>query len=430
MLNKIYTSAVILSLVACSSEQTKPGDKKMEKVPLETSVSFFCLTESPEIGSFQDKLFTEGGFSGLHYIPGTDMEFYIVTDRGPNVSLENLSNIADDQHVMFFPFPDYSQKIMRIQLVDSALRVLEVNPIRDFDKNPIHGLPVQRTLTEGKEQAWIDFKGTQAKMYPWSLDVEGITLGNDDDIWITDEYRTAIVQLNKSDFSMRNIYTPESDIKGDQVKKINSEFLNRQPNRGFEAIACTPGGKVIAMLQSPLHDSLIPDSVKTRLIRVLELDPKTGQTRIFGYETAINDDAKIGDMTAINEHEFLVIEHGKDASGKTAHIYKIDLQYATDISQVNFNLGTSFEALLNNSKAQYRGMILAQKTHVLDLIKAGFNPKFGKPEGLTIIDESRIAIINDNDFGINTPDATGAIQFTNEPSCLYVFTFNQAVFKK
>jgi hypothetical protein len=75
-------------------------------------------------------------------------------------------------------------------------------------------------------------------------------------------------------------------------------------------------------------------------------------------------------------------------------------------------------------------MILAQKTHVLDLIKAGFNSKFGKPEGLTIIDESRIAIINDNDFGINTPDATGAIQFTNEPSCLYVFTFNQAVFKK
>ena len=430
MLNKFYTSAVILFLVACSSEQSKPEDKKMETVTLETSVAFYCLTESPEIGFFQDKLFTEGGFSGLHYIPGTDMEFFIVTDRGPNVSLENLSNIAEEQHIMFFPFPDYSQKIIRVQLVDSTLRVLEVNPIKDFDKNPIHGLPVQRSLTEGKEQAWIDFKGTNSEMYPWSLDAEGITLGNDDDIWITDEYRTAIVQLNKSDFSMRNIYTPEDNIEDDNVKKINSEFLNRQPNRGFEAIALTPSGKIVAMLQSPIHDPLISDSIKTRLIRILELDPKTGKTRIFGYEADINDDAKIGDMTAINEHEFLVIEHGKDAMGKTAHIYKIDLEYATDISQVHFNMGTSFEALLNNSKAQYRGMILAQKTHVLDLIKAGFNTKFGKPEGLTIIDESRIAIVNDNDFGINTPDATGAIQFTNEPSCLYVFTFNQAIFKE
>lgn len=429
MLHRIYISVVILFFVGCSEENKQQEEQKVENEPLKVSTSSFCLVESPEIGYFQDKLLTEGGFSGLHYIPGSDMEFYIVTDRGPNVSLENLSNIAEEQHVMFFPFPNYSQKIIRVQLVDSALRVLDVNPIMNFDKNPIHGLPVQRNLTEGKEQAWIDFKGTQAEMYPWSLDVEGITLGNDNDIWITDEYRTAIVQLNKSDFSMRNIYTPEDNIEGDNVKKINSEFLNRQPNRGFEAIALTPSGKIVAMLQSPIHDPLISDSIKTRLIRILELDPKTGKTRIFGYEADINDDAKIGDMTAINEHEFLVIEHGKDATGKTAHIYKIDLEYATDISQVHFNMGTSFEALLNNSKAQYRGMILAQKTHVLDLIKAGFNPEFGKPEGLTIIDESRLAVINDNDFGINTPDATGAIQFTNEPSCLYVFTFNQAIFK-
>lgn len=430
MLHRIYISVVILFFVGCSEENKQQEEQKVENEPLKVSTSSFCLVESPEIGYFQDKLLTEGGFSGLHYIPGSDMEFYIVTDRGPNVSLENLSNIAEEQHVMFFPFPNYSQKIIRVQLVDSALRVLDVNPIMNFDKNPIHGLPVQRNLTEGKEQAWIDFKGTQAEMYPWSLDVEGITLGNDNDIWITDEYRTSIIQLNKSDFSMRNIYTPESDIEGDFVKKINSEFLNRQPNRGFEAIAFTPNGKVIAMLQSPLHDPLVSDSVKTRLIRILELDPKTGKTRVFGYEAEINDDAKIGDMTAINEHEFLVIEHGKDSTGKTAHIYKIDLEHATDISQVHFNMGTSFEALLNNSKAQYRGLILAQKTHVLDLIKAGFNPEFGKPEGLTIIDESRLAVINDNDFGINTPDATGAIQFTNEPSCLYVFTFNQAIFKK
>jgi hypothetical protein len=430
MKSRIYYGLIILLFANCSSEQTHQIEKSHENLIIEASVSVFCMNDAPEIGTFQNQLLREGGFSGLHYIPGSDLEFYIVTDRGPNVSLKNLPNVPKDEHVMFFPFPDYSQKIMRIKLEDSTIRVLEIHPIKDFNKNPVHGLPVQRTLTEGKEQAWIDFKGTQAAIHYWSLDAEGITLGNDNDIWITDEYRTSIIQLNKSDMSMRAIYTPEPTSEDEFVHKLNSEFLNRQPNRGFESIAFTPSGKVVAMLQSPLYDPLVSDSTPSRLIRILELNPKTGKTKMFGYETDINFDAKIGDMTAINDHEFLVIEHGKDSTGKTAHVYKIDLEYATDISTVHFNMGTSFESLLNNSKAQYRGMILAQKTHVLDLIKAGFNPEFGKPEGLTIIDESRVAVINDNDFGINTPDSTGAVQFTNEPSCLYLFTFNQAIFKK
>jgi hypothetical protein len=160
------------------------------------------------------------------------------------------------------------------------------------------------------------------------------------------------------------------------------------------------------------------------------LNPTTGETKVFGYEASEGiHDPKIGDLVAINEYEFLIIEHGKDSLGKVARIIRLDLEHATDISQIHFNMGSSFETLKNNSKAQFQGIILAQKSLVLDLIEAGFNSDFGKPEGLSIVDVSTLAVVNDNDFGIDKINDQGELILNNQPSCIYLFRFNQPIFQ-
>ncbi len=63
----------------------------------------------------------------------------------------------------------------------------------------------------------------------------------------------------------------------------------RQPNRGCESLAVTPGGKLVMAIQSTLempdvgadHRPGIP--AKRPFIRLVEFNPANGATRMFAY---------------------------------------------------------------------------------------------------------------------------------------------------
>jgi hypothetical protein len=427
-MKRFFSTVVITTLfVACHNGGADPISESdvAETVPLTYEVELKCIENPAFIGEFMGVNIAEGGFSGLTFIPGTEWEFFAVTDRGPNTS---LGKFLGEKGGMLFPFPDYAQKIVRLKWSAEELQVIAVHPIFGEDGEPICGFPAERSRAEGAETAFIDLKGTQPDSRSWKFDLEGITLDANGDFWLADEYRPAVLHVDGKSFKIKQIYSAEKDERA-IVKMIDSDFAKRQPNRGFEGVAITPDGNVLAILQSPLNSPELHDSIPNRLIRILHLNPETGETKVFGYEASEGvHDPKIGDLVAVNEYEFLIIEHGKDSLGKVARIIRIDLEYATDISEIHFNLGTSFEALKNNAKAQYQGLILAQKTEVLDLIAAGFNPEFGKPEGLTIIDASTLAVVNDNDFGIERIDEKGKLMLNHQPSCIYKIEFNQPIF--
>jgi len=429
MMKRFFSVIVIVAFgLGCNNGATNESSNlvALEPIPLTYEFDFKCV-ESPEfIGEFLGVHIAEGGFSGLTFIPGTDLEFYAVTDRGPNTS---LTTYLGEKGGMLFPFPDYSQKIVRLKWTDEGLQVLAVHSILGEDGEPICGFPAERSLEEGAETAYLDLKGTQPDSRSWKFDLEGITLDANGDFWLADEYRPAVLHVDGKSFRIKQVFSAEKDERP-VFKLINPDFAKRQPNRGFEGVAITPEGKVLAILQSPLNTPELKDSLPNRLIRILHLNPTTGETKVFGYEASEGiHDPKIGDLVAINEYEFLIIEHGKDSLGKVARIIRLDLEHATDISQIHFNMGSSFETLKNNSKAQFQGIILAQKSLVLDLIEAGFNSDFGKPEGLSIVDVSTLAVVNDNDFGIDKINDQGELILNNQPSCIYLFRFNQPIFQ-
>lgn len=401
-------------------------DRDNDTVPLSFVFSSACIESPNVIGEFMNQMIAEGGFSGLTYIPNTDLEFFAVTDRGPNTSLKKF---LGNEGAMLFPFPEYTQKIIRLKFANGSFQIVSVHPILSPNGEPICGFPAERSRNEGTESAVVDLKGTAPNAHDWNFDLEGISLDSNGDFWLVDEYRPAIVYVDGKTFKIKTVFSAEEDER-DVFKLIDKDFALRQPNRGFEGVAITPSGKVLAILQSPLDTPELYDSIPNRLLRILQLDPVSGSTKWFGFEMSVDlIDPKIGDFVAMNDHEFLVIEHGKDANGKVAHVIRVDLEHATDVSEIHFNIGTSFEGLKNNSKAQYKGIILAQKSMVFDLISAGFNPEYGKPEGLAIVDARTISVVNDNDFGIQNIDENGALILNNQPSCIFHFEFNRDVFK-
>ncbi len=404
-------------LVSCS-------DKKQE-VKIETYVAYkmYTLKNPPFLGNYRGIEIREGSMgSGMCYIPGTDKEFYMITDRGPNVdATENNKG----KPTKLFPIPDYSPKIFRVKLEDDSIVILNTITIKSPDGKNVTGVPNPKGLGSTGEDAWSDQKGTNIKPDPWGIDCEGISLGFNNDFWVCEEYGTSVWNVDRTTGKVINRYWPFPSSPNNI--SIDSVFSARRPNRGFEAIAVTPSGKVFALLQSPLY---YPDSLsgrESRIHRILELDPKTNQTRMFTYIHEVTEpntkdkDWQVGDMVSLNNNEFLVIEHAKLKSGFGNRIYKINIENATPVTSGKYN-GKTLEQLNDSSGLSSAGIKPVQKTLYMDLMAICWNGSYTKPEGLAIINDSTIAVTNDNDFSIASPDEDGTVIDIKQPTVIYVIT--------
>ena len=415
--------SIILFLTSCNFFSGEKTDNGIPNVALHGK---YTLENAPLIGEFEGIEIFEGGISGITYIPGTDMEFYLINDRGPNLVMTE-HHLADGQNVKVFPFVDYAPKIFRAKLKDGRFFITETLPIKNPEGKPVSGLPFPGNLDMNREIAWSDLNATQAGEDIWGIDAEGIVIGNDNDFWIVEEYRTSIMHLDKNG-QIKTVYGPE--IINDYYLPIDTVFKYRRPNRGFESVAITPSGLVYAMLQSPMWNPGPEISEASKLVRILELNPETGKTRMFLYEHSdtIDDvrvrDWKIADMVAVNDYEFLIIEHATRNESQFMDVYKIDISNATAI-EAEFIEGNTPEQLINAETAAIYGINVVERTHLFDMISAGYDPFLDKPEGITIIDELTIALINDNDYDIDAPERNERVVSPGMPTCLYIFKLSQ-----
>jgi hypothetical protein len=287
-------------------------------------------TVSPTIGTFQGIEFKEAGFSGLYAIPGTNgKEFWTVSDRGVNVDGANANpSTCRPTYDKIYGFPTYAPKIHRIRLNGSSVEILQtitmkrpngtnatgiINPT-GFGSTALEVASTDTVLT------CDNFNLKTAPKDEWGIDSEGIVVDADGNFWICEEGGPTIWKLNPNGVVLQR-YTPYANQPGSLIQdiQIDSVFEFRKNNRGFEGIALTPNGKIYAFIQSPLLYPTKTVGENSRIHRILEIDPSTNQTQMFVY---LNDgiigasgsnqirlrDWKIGDMAAINNHEFLVLE--------------------------------------------------------------------------------------------------------------------------
>jgi len=132
-------------------------------------------------------------------------------------------------------------------------------------------------------------------------------------------------------------------------------------------------------------------------------------------------DWKIGDLAAINDTTFFVIEQGATGVNVKRMIYKINIANATVITSGLYG-GKTAEQLKDAAGLAAQSIVPVKKEVFMDLLDNGWPFDLDKAEGLAIIDDSTFAVCNDNDFGQYSPLENG-IAYENL-WLPYVFVYN------
>lgn len=339
-----------------------------------------------------------GGFSGL-WFEGKDqatgeLQFTTTTDRGPN-----LEATTNEKGESLRPFVDPKFRVQwlkfRLNLDEKMITLAERVELSQSDGRAISGLP-NLPVGEGDEIG-VDINGIYLKPDPMGLDTESLARDADGSYWMGEEYRPSVLHLTAQG-RLLSRWVPEGT--GDKYGQplLPAHLLKRRLNRGFEGIAVDEKS-VYAFLQSGLKGE--PD-----VSRIEQIDKATGKpqaTLIYPFDTTpagFQKVDKIGDAVSIGHGQFYVIEQN-GSTNETAYrrIYKIDIRGATNLLQMPERLVQREELCEGERKVERAEVCLlpVRKQLVADLTELGLR-EADKAEGLAVVDEKTLAVVNDNDF--------------------------------
>ncbi|MDY7004672.1 MAG: choice-of-anchor I family protein [Cyanobacteriota bacterium] len=368
-----------------------------------------------------------GGLSGLWY-EGTDddgnLQFVTVPDRGPNGAPTDVDNDGDNERP--FALPDYQARIVRFTLDEDSGDIEITEQIflnREDGTTPITGLP----NIPGIDEEPVDLSGNLLEYDPLGADMEGIVINDDGTYWTVDEYRPAIYHFDV-DGSLIDRFVPEGTaaLAGETegtfgTETLPEEYSNRRRNRGFEAIALDTDEDILySFIQTPLANPDRSASDDSSVIRMLGIDPETGEpvaeyVYLLEKPTIDPDNGsllvdKIGDAVYDADNDtFYILERDSSttATGKK-FIFEIDLTGATNLladDAPNLPDGTTLEQLTADELAAL-DIQPVNKTKITNLPSLGYLAG-DKPEGLSLLPDGRLAVLNDNDFGLRDDQILG-----------------------
>lgn len=357
--------------------------------------------------------------SDLYHVPGDAADiFYVVTDRGPN----NDTVQPDKSAGTGFVVPAFSPLILKIKLMGTSVQVLETIAIKTKSGAGVTGLP----NIKGYDAVPTDVKGITAdSLYNLAgLDAEGLVKTKNGEFWVVDEYAPSLAQLSSTG-TVKARYVPigwnGNPTTFKAIKSIPEIYLKRKANRGFEALAMTPDGTTLFIgLQSPLLNptKAVGDaSLATRILR-FDIASKsfTGEF-VFGFEKVSlvdakatkNSDLKLSALVALDSNTLLVQERTDNSYllstisiDESANILgsKWDLPSTTPSLETYVGAGTNAE--IEKLIAASNKRIVFKSTSIATMP--------GKIEGVAVLDESHIVVVNDNDFNFVYNPTSGLVE--------------------
>ena len=373
-----------------------------------------------------------GGLSGL-FSTGKDslgrLTFLAPADRGPNGEGTSKDVIKADgtagtdgvlDKVRPFLLPDYQARFYKLALDEKTGIISTTGEVKLFQKDGI--TPITGRSNGKADEIPVDANGNLLAYDRYGADLESIVQDKDGNIWMSDEYRPAIYKVDSTGKLIER-YVPigagvAAGLSADSLGKetLPVEYAKRQVNRGFEGMAYDAGtNKLWAFVQSPLAVTNTTDAKKSSLIRILEIDATTGiPSAEYLYPMAGKDKVspdgaiyenkvdKIGDVAYDPSRQVFYVLERDSAPGAISYkqIFEVSLKGATNI------LGNSIanEENISIDSLSAQGIKLPNKVLITNLASEGYFPN-DKPEGLALLSDGRMAVINDNDFGVTSLDA-------------------------
>lgn len=381
----ISLALILICQIQCTSNFKRVGPHGERRHHSDSSLSQdYILFPSPQMNL--------QGLSGLVFKNETKdhLYFWTMTDRGPN-----LDPIKKEQKT-FRPFldPQFNPKIYLISIhkATQLIQTEKVIQLQDQNGALLSGLPPCGSPV--KEEIPIDRRGQSLPCDPNGVDPESLAIDDDGNFWIGEEYRPAIIRFSPHG-KMEKAFIPEKSewklgAKAAPQKERDTAFkvypilpkswVRRQPNRGIEGLAISKQ-RLFAILQSPLPRNTSESGNFVDLAWVdIHSDKLVKELR---YPMNTKEADKIGDMTFMDPETLLVIEQNSKMGPKSFHkIFKVKLP--------------------TQSSELMPGLFLAKELF-LDLVASNYLD-YEKVEGLTVIDQRHLAVVNDNDFGVHHAD--------------------------
>jgi hypothetical protein len=409
---------------AKSTQATAGGDVAITRYELQADASFYLPykgTNAKVKADFAKGFYPAVG-SGLAFkgkAADGSLEFYGLTDRGPNGDGPNVTSPTDGATLTtkIFPTPDFHPSFALISVGATGAVLKSMTPLATADGTLLTGLPLAASGVIGatQEAAVDDDLKVLAKGYDLNgVDPEAIVYDKAKGVfWISDEYGPFLMKVDIATGKIIKKYQP-----GTGAADLPAILAKRRVNRGMEGLTMeTATGKLFGMLQSPIDDGKATppggksDNIRNiaKFARWIEFDPTSETSKLYAYPIDGADydkdrtgNAKMSDFVSLGGGKFIVIEQGSAKDG-TVHnrLMLVEIPAnATDIAALGSDLEKSSITGAAVNAADYSKVVTLKKTQLFDLNAAGWIAE--KAEGLTIVDDSTLALINDNDFGLRT----------------------------
>jgi len=342
---------------------------------------------------------------------------WTVGDRGPNIACSEMKGIAGVElaackgvaNGRVYPTPSYAPSIYRVLLSDAGFRVTDVITLKDRDGRPLSGLlnPLKTAATENA----MDGRGRPLAHDLNGIDAEAVVRLADGSFWVGEENAPSLAHF-AADGRMIARHVPagtESELAGaryDVRGTLPAILARRAINRGIESLAVSPDERFLYfVMQNPLANPDVPAYQKARNTRLFKLERST--MRVVGeYVYTLDDprtfrrdpserqnDPRVSEMMAIGPDRLIVLERTE----QTTKLHEVELAGATDIAGSRWDDPATRPTLEQTELAAAGIKPLSKK---LRFDSADFPEMVGKTEGIALLGDGTLALINDDDFGI------------------------------
>ena len=277
------------------------------------------------------------------------------------------------------------------------------------------------------------------------IDPEGCILNADGTFWLSEEYRPSLLCCESDGtvikrFIPAGLKLPVSDIK--VIENLPAHYANRRPNRGFESLAVSSDESTIwALMQSPFDAQAAECSGNVRLLGfdvekekpMYEYIYRLGDPAAADFATGgvVPDDGKLCAMASIDPKTLLVLEQSDNGDAK---LYRCELGEATNVLGDDRNLDGVRDLAQAGVKPIKKtlGVDLASllPSFASDITAGQWQPEVGekvaglKLEGLAVLDNKHVILVNDNDFNVDSLFDDNEVR---RRSCMWVLSLPQSL---
>lgn len=406
---KTVFSLIIVLLLSYSCDTTEPLFDKYS--PSGTySISWDNL---PKFSS--DKNLRLGGFVGLFY--KNNRTFYTVTNRGPVVQ-----KLDENGSTVYFPVDSFVPTIVELELQDdNTFKVVEQIGIKRPGGFNTSGLLPSSSWTSNETVV-----NSVESQDDWGVYPGGIFLDIASNFfWVADQYNPSVMKITTDGEWVQRIRPNEG---------FRRVLANHTVEGGFTGVDYFNSSGILYYVtingrslenNYNINDKAGSVNYSIRRVTIYNTQSRNDLSMIYnvepsGYDGIPERFVKLGDVAAINDTSFLVTEFGEYNGIERNLLYMATTNDSTTKAPVGLEgiLGKTIETLTAKERSENK---IKPMTKYLLYDLSSTNIK--NPEGLAIINESTVAVIDNNNFGIvNHNPSSAKYELENKPIYLEIIT--------